>query len=160
MSLKVDDKEFKEFLKKARRELSPQAQDKLVDKTAHQVRARLVDKTPSRSGGVRNAWQVTGSNGERRVINMNPVMGFIEYGTPRKNPGAKIYPKNAKVLAIPKKSMTQTVRPKEKREAGSASKFIFVKWVRGMKPKKIVEKYMPSVAKLLMANIKGALLKL
>lgn len=166
VDFRIDDKEFRNWVSRARRELSPAAQDAIVEKTAHTVRLDLVEATPGRSGGTRQSWAVTGSRGQRQVINTSPVMGFLEYGTPRKNPGAKIYPKNAKVLAWPKvaagqkTSMTQTVRSKGKRKPGSAKKFIFAKWVHGMKPKRIVGKYFPRIGEMLIDNVKQVMARL
>jgi hypothetical protein len=158
----LDDKELKAMLDNARRNLSPAAQDKLVEKTAWQARTDLINLTPHRSGGTAGAWQINGSRGERKVINTSAVMRFLEKGTPENNPGSKIYPKHAKALAIPllaagrRTSMTQTVRDKSKRKPGSASRFSFVAWVHGIKPMRIVEKYMPKAAERLVANVIGA----
>lgn len=163
---RIDDKEFKTWIERAKRSLSPNAQDAIVEATAHTIRRDLVEETPGRSGGTRQAWSVTGSSGRRQVINTSPVMAFLEYGTPRKNPGAKIYPRKAKALAIPKlaagrkTSMTQTVRQKSKRKPGSASKFTFLKWSRGMKPRRIVEKYLPRAGETLLNNVKAVMAQL
>jgi hypothetical protein len=163
---KIDDREWNDTMARAKKELSAPAQDVIVEKSAHEVRRDLVMATPARSGGTRNAWMVTGSRGERAVINTSAVMRFLENGTPENNPGAKIFPKHGKVLAIPiiaagrKTSMTQTVRNPKNRKPESASKFIFRKWVHGMKPLRIVEKYVPTAGKRLLDNVMGALNKL
>jgi hypothetical protein len=162
----ANDSEWRFWFDKAIKNLSSQAQDALVEKSAHECRRDLIEVTPSRSGGTRGAWSVAGSRGERKIINSSKVMRFLEYGTPEKSPGAKIFPKHGKVLAIPiigkgrKTSMSTTVRDPSKRKPGSASKFSFVRWVHGIMPRKIVEKYVPEARRRLLGNVMEALNRL
>lgn len=163
---RIDDSEFRGLMDSARRNLSPAAQSAILDKTSWQVRTDLINLTPRRSGGTAGAWDVTGHGGERAVVNSSAVMRFLERGTPEANPGAKIFPRNAKALAIPKiapgrkTSMSLTVRDPKKRKPGSARKFSFVAWVHGIKPMRIVEKYVPEAAGRLVANVMEAVLSL
>lgn len=166
LTVRLDEKEFRDWMAKARRELSPVSQDTIVEKSAWETRTGLIDATPHKSGGTAGAWTVTGSHGERRVINSSPVMRYLNDGTPRKNPGSKIYPRHGKALAIPKvaegraTSMSQTVRDKSKRAPGSESKFTFVRWVHGIKPMRIVEKYIPEAGRILVNSVKEVFARL
>lgn len=155
--MQINDKEWTDYMNKAQKELSIKAQDGIVQKTAQMVRRDLVKDTPKKTGLTRMAWSVVkvGLFGERIVINSSPVMRFLEYGTPKKNPGAKIYPKKAKALAIP---LTRTSLPGKK--GTGYGKFAFRKWVRGIKPMKIVENYVPKAAETLFKNVMEVLDKI
>lgn len=77
--------------------LTPERIDPIVDKVAFQTQAALIRATPKKwFGQVRRGWIVVKpAEGQRVVVNVNPIMTFLEEGTKAHGPV------NADALFIP-----------------------------------------------------------
>lgn len=134
--VKVDATEWNELMSKIQEKLGPEAQQRLMDKIALIAQRKLVELTPKKTGGTRRAWQIEQPNPNSRVIlNVSPVMGYLEFGTKAHGPvsGDFLFFKNQNGQLIRKR------------------------WVAGIEAQHIIEKYIPEFEKMTLEEIEKAL---
>lgn len=105
----VNTKDAKAKLEALKKALTIEAMDAVVEQAAFETQARLIRSTPKRwFGQVRRAWVIAKpAPGVRQVINISPVMKFLEDGTKPHGPKTEFgpllpgQPRKKKALYIP-----------------------------------------------------------
>ena len=81
-SFEIDTKGMEEEIAKVRASCGAEAQKAAMDIFALKARTDLVERTPHRTGGTQQHWQIRReSDNSRTVFNAYPVMNFLENGT-------------------------------------------------------------------------------
>ena len=140
LKFEVNTSGFQDQLAKIRNRLSDTQKGRLLDEVALEARTMLINATPKRSGNTQDAWQVikTGEH-SRTVVNSSKVASMLEYGTPRGNPGALIFPSNGDFLYF-------------KNQEGN---LIRKRSVHGMQPRHFIKKTMPAITQMFMDKVQA-----
>jgi len=131
---------FEKQLAEMREALSPKQQNMLLDQVALEARTMLVNATPKRPGNTQDSWRSESpADGVREVVSSSKVTSMLEYGTPRGNPGALIFPTNGDFLYF-------------KNQEGN---LIRKRSVHGMQPRHFIKKTMPALTQMFMAKVQA-----
>jgi hypothetical protein len=138
LRFEVNTEGFKAQLAELREALSPKRQNMLIDQVALEARTMLVNATPKRTGNTQDAWRIEKpADGVREVVNSSKVASMLEYGTPRANPGALIFPKGDFLYF-------------ENKDGNLIRK----RSVHGMLPRHYIKKTMPAITQMFMDKVK------
>lgn len=135
-----------------RRALTPDSVDATLARAAARVLREVVERTPKRwFGQVRRSWQaVKDGPGKWVVCNPHKVMKYLEFGTANAGTGY-IYPKRARSLYIP---LNRKASFGWNEDLVYGEDYILRKRVRGIKPRRIVERMQPFVENALLHEMR------
>ena len=155
-----DPKQLEGPMQKILLAVKDEAFDVAVDAAAWKSLAKLVGLTPKKwTGLTQKSWQVKKPQaGQRVVFNDSKVMLWLEGGTGNAgtatSKGGYIYPKTKKYLYVP---LTQAASYGWSSGMTFGKDYVLAKRVRGIKPMKIVEKFVPEANEILKIEMKNFL---
>jgi hypothetical protein len=139
LKFSADITEVEEKIKRMREKLSDAQMSAFMNISGLKTRTILVNGTPKRTGNTQDAWQPPASpkTGMVEIVNVSKVAVFLERGTPKKNPGGKIFPKHGDFLYFENQN-GQLIRKRS---------------VRGIMPRKFIENSMPKISEQFVADV-------
>lgn len=152
-----DDGGLRKKLLKLKAGLEEEAVDDVVEEAGLQALAEIIARTPKKwFGQVRRGWQIERPRaGKRIVANENKIMGWLEDGTKAHGPV------RADRLFIPltrKAALAYAARRRTGLVYGVD--YVLVKWVRGIRARKIVEGFEPRAQEILLQAMEAYVRKL
>lgn len=143
----------REMFQRLKEGLTDERMDAVVDRAALETHAELVKNTPKRwTGTVRRSWTIEKpAKMERRIVNPNKVMGFLERGTRAHGPVTK----KALFIALKKSAAGGWYGGLK-----AGVDFILRRRVKGIKAMRIVEKERPIAAERLREGTRNLIRRL
>jgi len=125
-----DEKQWDDFVKRVRTNLSPETTNKIIEATAYRGLKKIVSIMPHRTGALGRSWSVMKeAAAEYRIASSSKVALFIEEGTKAHGPRYK------KFLYIPLRPGAATWR----KGFVFGKDYILVKRVKGIKARKYLK---------------------
>lgn len=125
-----DKKQWTDFVKRVRKSIGPETQNKVLAATAQEGVAILKDRMPVRTGETKNKWfAIEKGRNVYSIFNTSKVALFLEEGTKAHGP------KKAKFLYIP---LRRGIKVWRKGQVYGRD-YILAKWVKGIKALKYLK---------------------